>query len=130
MGCRVCVCAALLRLSIEDEKTYEIPPRCTGVVFTAGIIHLILERERWPLYLLGMCCVSLPLLQLCHFSSINAIVLGTSAGLEESTAGIGTGLPARGRDSLPAGLHWRGGTPSGFRSLSFNRNIYFFVVGR
>ena len=73
MGCRVCVCAALLRLSIEDEKTYEIPPRCTGVVFTAGIIHLILEWERWPLYLLGMCCVSLPLLLLWHVSSGTAI---------------------------------------------------------
>ncbi|MBP3927293.1 MAG: prepilin peptidase [Clostridium sp.] len=73
MCCRVCVCGALVGLSIEDERTYEIPMIYTGIVFTAGLIHLVLDWRQWPSYLIGMCCVSLPLLLLRHFSGGRAV---------------------------------------------------------
>ena len=70
---QLCACAALLAVGIVDEKTYEIPPICTGIVFAAGVVQLLLDRHHLVMYLAGMFCVSLPLFLLLVFSRGRAI---------------------------------------------------------
>lgn len=51
--------SALLVLAVIDYRTYEIPFGINVFLGILGVIHLYLNREEWPLYLVGACSVSL-----------------------------------------------------------------------
>lgn len=53
------VCAAALSaLSLVDLKSFEIPPLCNLIIAAAGAVNMLMHRERWYVYLIGMVLVS------------------------------------------------------------------------
>lgn len=61
----LCCCAAVLplvRLSIVDWKTFEIPDSCSGAIAVAGIVRLLFRAGEWKSHLAGALCVSAVLL--------------------------------------------------------------------
>lgn len=58
--------SALLVLSVVDYRTMLIPTGADIVIFTVGIIHLVLHLEQWYYYVIGFFFASLFLL-LCAF---------------------------------------------------------------
>lgn len=72
----LCCCiavSALIRLSIADWHTYEIPIQYNRTVLFAGSVNLLADPSRWQQYIVGMFCISLPLLLLLIVSKGKAI---------------------------------------------------------
>lgn len=62
------VASALLGLSVIDGRTQEIPPGFNLFILAMGIARLALDFANWPLYLIGLVCISLPLAAIFYIS--------------------------------------------------------------
>lgn len=51
--------SALIVLSVIDWRTYEIPLGINLFILVLGILHLLTDIGRWPIYVVGFLCVSL-----------------------------------------------------------------------
>ena len=51
--------SALIVLSVIDWRTYEIPLGINLFILVLGILHLLTDIGRWPIYVVGFFCVSL-----------------------------------------------------------------------
>lgn len=59
LGCLLA--SALLALSVIDARTREIPPVFPVFILVLGALRLALDLPHWPLYVIGLFAVSLPL---------------------------------------------------------------------
>lgn len=50
--------SSLIVLSLVDLKTFEIPPLCDIVIGIAGVIRMLMNLEKWYVYVIGMAAVS------------------------------------------------------------------------
>ena len=70
---RALMCSALLALSVIDFRTYEIPVGFNIFVGALGIVNLLLDVSRWMDALIGLFCISVPLLLILLVSKGRAI---------------------------------------------------------
>lgn len=67
------MCSALLALSVIDFRTYEIPVGFNIFIGCLGILRLLTDLSSWPDSLIGLFCVSVPLLLIFLVSKGRAI---------------------------------------------------------
>ena len=65
--------SSLLALSVIDFRTYEIPVGFNIFIGALGVINLLLDVSRWMDALIGLFCISLPLLLILLASKGRAI---------------------------------------------------------
>lgn len=54
-----CLCtSALLIAAVADYRTYEIPVGCNKAILCLGIVRLLTDLQRWPVYTAGFFGVS------------------------------------------------------------------------
>lgn len=63
-------------VTVIDWRTFEIPNGLNLAIFFLGVIQLVIDRENWPLYLIGMCSVSLLFLLLWFITHGNGLGMG------------------------------------------------------
>ena len=66
----------LLVLADVDWRTLEIPNGLNLAIFLLGTVQLALDFDRWPLYVTGMCCVSLLFLLLWFLTAGRGLGMG------------------------------------------------------
>lgn len=66
----------LLVLAVVDWRTLEIPNGLNLAIFLLGTVQLALDFDRWPLYVTGMCCVSLLFLLLWFLTAGRGLGMG------------------------------------------------------
>ena len=67
------MCSSLLALSVIDFRTYEIPVGFNIFIAVLGVINLLLDLSRWSDALIGLFCISVPLLLILLVSKGRAI---------------------------------------------------------
>lgn len=67
------MCSALLALSVIDFRTYEIPVGFNIFIAILGIVHLLLNLENWLSCMIGLFCISFPLLLIFLLSKGRAV---------------------------------------------------------
>ncbi len=67
------MCSALLALSVIDFRTFEIPVGFNIFIGALGVVNLLLDLSRWVDALIGLFCVSVPLLLIFLVSKGSAI---------------------------------------------------------
>ena len=59
------LCGVLLSIALIDAETQLIPNRLNAAVAVLAVLNLLLSPARWAGALIGMVCVSVPMLLLC-----------------------------------------------------------------
>ena len=59
------VCGILLSVALIDAETQLIPNRLNAAVAVLAVLNLLLSPARWAGALIGMVCISVPMLLLC-----------------------------------------------------------------
>jgi len=67
------MCSCLLALSVIDFRTYEIPVGFNIVIAILAVVNLLLDFSRWKNVLIGLFCISVPLLLIFLVSKGKAI---------------------------------------------------------
>ena len=67
------MCSSLLALSVIDFRTYEIPVGFNIFIAALGLVNLCLDLSRWMDALIGLFCISVPLLLILLASKGRAI---------------------------------------------------------
>lgn len=63
-------------VAVIDWRTFEIPNGVNLAILLLGIVQLAADLENWPLYLIGMCSVSLFFLLLWFLTGGNGLGMG------------------------------------------------------
>ena len=66
----------LMVLSVIDWRTFTIPNGINFAILVLGVIRLVTDLGNWPLYLIGMLCVSLVFLLLHILTGGNGLGMG------------------------------------------------------
>lgn len=72
------LCGVLLSIALIDAETQLIPNRLNAAVAVLAVLNLLLSPARWAGALIGMVCISVPMLLLC-LAIPGAFAAGTSS---------------------------------------------------